>query len=179
MELKIGKNKKVGCEFVRHQSMNFCDPHWELICRNKWHPGTSEISTPPDIAVGTHFHAQHGTKTTPVFLPTDGEASWSLRPSLVLLTIKPAECSEKTPIPVSYQNRISINTNHSYRQCSSPKASLNWSNKKGRFSFNLPNRKRWGAKLIDVIKHLPNQAFYCETITRRVANQGWRGTFSP
>ena len=26
---------------------------------------------------------EHGTKTTPVFLPADGEASWSLLPSLV------------------------------------------------------------------------------------------------
>ena len=30
--------------------------------------------------MGTHFHARLGTKTTPVFLPTDGEASWSLLP---------------------------------------------------------------------------------------------------
>ena len=36
---------------------NFCDPHWELICPTKWHPGTSAISTPPEIAVGMHFHA--------------------------------------------------------------------------------------------------------------------------
>ena len=28
---------------------------------------------------------EHGTKTTPIFLPADGEASWSLLPSLVLL----------------------------------------------------------------------------------------------
>ena len=28
---------------------------------------------------------QHGTKTTPEFLPTDQEASWSLLPSLVPL----------------------------------------------------------------------------------------------
>ena len=28
---------------------------------------------------------EHGTKTTPVFLPVDGEASWSLLPSLVSL----------------------------------------------------------------------------------------------
>ena len=28
---------------------------------------------------------EHGTKTTPVFLPTDAEASWSLLPSLVSL----------------------------------------------------------------------------------------------
>ena len=39
------------------------------------------------IAVGTYFHAQHGTKTktTPVFLAADGEVSWSLLPSLVSL----------------------------------------------------------------------------------------------
>ena len=28
---------------------------------------------------------KHGTKTTPVFLPADGEASWSLFPSSVSL----------------------------------------------------------------------------------------------
>ena len=28
---------------------------------------------------------EHSTKTTPVLLPTDGEASWSLLPSLVSL----------------------------------------------------------------------------------------------
>ena len=66
---------------------NFSDPHWELICHNKWHPGTSEISTPPEIAVGTQFHARHGTKTIPVFLPADWEASWSLLPSLVSLLL--------------------------------------------------------------------------------------------
>ena len=49
------------------------------------HPGTSEISTPPEIAVGKHFHVQQGTKTTLVFLPADGEASWSLLPNLVSL----------------------------------------------------------------------------------------------
>ena len=36
---------------------NFCDPHWELTCRNKWHSGTSEIYTSPEIAVGMDFHA--------------------------------------------------------------------------------------------------------------------------
>ena len=57
---------------------NFYDPQWKLICCNKWHPGTLEISTLAEIAVGTHFHVQHGTKTTPVLLPADGEGSWSL-----------------------------------------------------------------------------------------------------
>ena len=28
---------------------------------------------------------EHGTETTPVFLPADGEVSWSLLPSLVSL----------------------------------------------------------------------------------------------
>ena len=34
-----------------------------------------EISTAQEIAAGTHVQAQHGTKTTPVFLHVDGEAS--------------------------------------------------------------------------------------------------------
>ena len=35
------------------------------------------MSTAPEIAVGTYLRALHGTKTTPVFLPADEEASWS------------------------------------------------------------------------------------------------------
>ena len=78
-----------------------------------------------------------------------------------------AQCNQKTPIPVSSRwqvrsekakKRISINTNHSYHQRSSPQPSLNWSHNKARFSFNQPNRKRWGAELVDV-KHLPHKAF--------------------
>ena len=38
-----------------------------------------------EIAVGTYFHAQDGTKTIPVFSPGDGEASWLLLPSSVSL----------------------------------------------------------------------------------------------
>ena len=33
------------------------DPLWELICCNKWHPGTLGIFTPPEIAVETYFCA--------------------------------------------------------------------------------------------------------------------------
>ena len=56
---------------------NFCDPHWKLICGSKWHrhTGSLERPVPPEIAVGTHFHVQHSTKTIPIFLPADGEAS--------------------------------------------------------------------------------------------------------
>ena len=39
---------------------------------------SSVISTPPEIVVGTQFHAEHGTKITLVLLPADGEAPWSL-----------------------------------------------------------------------------------------------------
>ena len=47
--------------------------------------GSSKISTPPELAVGTSFHAQHGIKTTLVFFPADEEASWLLVPSSVSL----------------------------------------------------------------------------------------------
>ena len=38
-----------------------------------------------NMAVETHFHCEHGTETTLVFLPPDGNASWLLLPSLVSL----------------------------------------------------------------------------------------------
>ena len=42
---------------------------------------------PLKITVGIHFHAQHDTETTPVLLPADGEASWSLLPNYVSLLL--------------------------------------------------------------------------------------------
>ena len=54
---------------------NFCDHHWDVICRNKWHLGILETSTLPEIAKGTHLHALYDTKTIPVFLTPDGEAT--------------------------------------------------------------------------------------------------------
>ena len=117
---------------------------------------------------GTHFHARHGTKTILVFLRTDGEASWwSLLPSSVYLlsgcTGQPGNtysCILKVTGQVwENQKRVSINTNRSHHQRSSPLASLNCSNNKVRFSFNQPNRKRWAAELVEVIKHLPHKVF--------------------
>ena len=146
---------------------NFCDPHWELICGNKWHPCSSEISTAPEIAVGTHFYARTWyTKTTEIFLLADGEASWSLLPCSIFLlsggTVQPENTYSRilkvTGQVWESQKRISFYTNHSYHQHSSPYASLNWSNNKARLSFNEPNRKSWGAKLVDV-KHLPHKEF--------------------
>ena len=67
---------------------------------------------------------EHGTKTTLVFLPADGEASWSLLPSLVSLLsddrVQPEEtysCILKVTSQVrESQKRISIDTNYSYQQ---------------------------------------------------------------
>ena len=51
---------------------------------------------------------EHGTKTTPVFLSADGEASWLLLPSLVSLlsgnTVQPE--TSATPIPVSLMGQV-------------------------------------------------------------------------
>ena len=55
-----------------------------------------EISTPPEIAVGTHLHVQHGTKTTPLLLPFDREASWSILLSSVSLLSGGTEQPENT-----------------------------------------------------------------------------------
>ena len=135
----------------------FCDLHWKLICRNKWHPGTPEISTPLEVVVGCTSMHEHSTKTTPVFLPADEEAYWFLLPSSVSLlsggTVQPQNtypCILKVTGQVwESQKRVSINTNHRHHQCS---------NNKARFSFNQPNRKRWGAKLVNV-KNIHHKAF--------------------
>ena len=79
---------------------------------------------PPKITVGTQFHVQHGTKTTPVCLPNDGEAFWLVLPSSVSLlagsTVQPENtysCILKMTGQVwERQKRISINSNHSYHQ---------------------------------------------------------------
>ena len=70
---------------------------------------------------------EHGTKTSPVFLLADGEASWSLLPSLVSLlsgsTVEPentySHILKVTGQVRESQKRISINSNHIYHQHSS------------------------------------------------------------
>ena len=67
---KEGKIWKVGCEIKKHFDpwSDFCDPHWELFCCNKWNEKTLEISTPAKIVVGMHFmHDMALTKTSLVF----------------------------------------------------------------------------------------------------------------
>ena len=48
---------------------------------------------------------EHDTKTTPAFLPADGEASWSLLPSSSPY-YQVAQCNQKTPIPVSSRLQV-------------------------------------------------------------------------
>ena len=94
---KIGQKRK-GTLWVHETPMLeviFWDPHWQLIYHNNWCPGTSEISTPPKIVVWAHFHVQHGTKTTLVFLTADEAVkntrvfsfSWLLLPCSVSLLL--------------------------------------------------------------------------------------------
>ena len=73
----------------------FCDPHWEPIWHEKWHPGILEISTPPEIAGETQFYMGHGNATISVFLPADGKASYLVLPTLVSLIPDGAVQSEK------------------------------------------------------------------------------------
>ena len=53
---------------------NFCDPHWELICHNKWHLRTSEIligswTSDKPFAVSKDFHGDwRGALTLSPFL---------------------------------------------------------------------------------------------------------------
>ena len=113
-------------------------------------------------------HAWHGTKTILVFLPADVEASWSLLPCLASFTISSTLEPENTYSCIlkvtgqvwEIQKGISIST--LIIATTSAHISLSqsqlWSNK-FRFSFNQPNRKRWGMKLVNIIKHLPHKVF--------------------
>ena len=89
--------------------------------------GTSDIYTPAEVAVGTYFHVLHGTKTTLVFLPAYGEASWLLLPSSISLVSGSTAQPENTYSRIlkvtgqvwESQKMISIDVNHSYHQHSS------------------------------------------------------------
>ena len=107
------------------------------------------------------------TKTILVFLPADGETSWLLLPTLVSLLSSSSVQSEDTYFCIlkvteqiwESQKRVSIKSNHNYHQRSSPWGSFKWSNNKIRFNFNQPNRKRWGVRLVNIVKQLPQKVF--------------------
>ena len=116
-----------------------------------------------EIALGTHFYAQHGTKTIPVFLSADGEASWSLLPSLVLFpsggTVQPkntSSCIFKVTAQIwEIQKRISINTNHSYHHRSPPEVIFNSSND----LTNPAEKDEVNVMKLRMIKYLPRHLF--------------------
>ena len=39
------------------------------------------------------------------------------------------------------------------------------------FTFNEPSRKKWGARLIDIINHLSHEVFFCDTVTRSMSTK--------
>ena len=135
--------------------------------------------TPRELRnIHTTSMCEHGTKTTLVFLPADGEASWSLLPSLVSLlsssTVQPENtysCILKVTGQVwESQKRIGITLITATTSIHLPKPVSTDLTIKPDSVLTNPIR-RWGLKLVDV-KHLPQRHFYCDTITRRVANQG-------
>ena len=77
---------------------NSCDPHWELVCCNKWHSVTLKISTPPEIAVGTHFHVRLSCYFYLVIEKCLGCYFQILSPYY-----QAVQCNKKTSIPVSWR----------------------------------------------------------------------------
>ena len=102
-------------------------------------PRTSTISSSQEVAVGTHFHMQHGTKTTLLFLPADGEASLFLLLGLVSLLSGSTlqlentySCILKMTSQVrENQQNTTITFSYWYHQQSSPYISFIWSNDSG------------------------------------------------
>ena len=103
---------------------NFCNPYWELAGHNKWHKGTSEISTPLKIATEIHFHASHALKL-PHYLSLLTEKPLGLLLSLVSLlsggTMQPENIYSCILMVTGQvwesQKRIRIKTTHNYYQC--------------------------------------------------------------
>ena len=96
------------------------------------------------------------TKAILVFLPAHGETFWWLLPTLVSLLSSSSMQPENTYFCIlkvtdqiwESQKRVSIKSNHSYHQ--RPEAVSN---------FNQPNRKRWGVRLVNIVKQLPQKVF--------------------
>ena len=141
---------------------NFCDAKWKLICRNKWHPRTSEISTPLEVAVGAHFHVRHGTTNTRVFLPIG--CYFQLRSPYSEV----AQCNQKTTIPTSsrrpvtfekakeeWASRLIIATT----SIQPPKSVSTDLTLKSDSILTSPIGKSCGARLIDAIKDLSLKVF--------------------
>ena len=105
--------------------------------------------------------SEHRTKTTLVFLPADGEASWLLFPSSVSLlsfgTVQPKHTDIRI-LKVTERKPKEDNHEHESQLAPAfiPLSQSQLTNNKFRFSFNPPNR--WDVKLVDV-KHVPHKSF--------------------
>ena len=88
---------------------NFCDPHWDLICCNKWHQGTSEISTPLEIAVRMHFYAQTWHWNYPNIFTCWWRSLLVATSKLSLLTIRRHSATRKHLFPYPQGDRSGIN----------------------------------------------------------------------
>ena len=110
---------------------------------------------------------EHGTKTIPVFLSADGDASWLLLPSSVSLlsggTVQPGNTYSSilkvTGKVWESQKRISITLITATTSVHLPKpVSSNLTIKPDSVLTNPIRKDGGGAKLVDV-KHLPHKAF--------------------
>ena len=80
--------------FVTHL---LCDPLWELICCDKWHPGTLGIFTPTEIALERHFYVLE----LPRYFYLLTENPFSCYFEIWTPYYQVAQCSQKTPILTS------------------------------------------------------------------------------
>ena len=65
-------------------------------------------TTSLEIDVGTHCRMRHDTKSTAVFLTSDGEASWSLLPSSVYLLLSGGSTTRKHLFPYPQGDRSGL-----------------------------------------------------------------------
>ena len=106
------KNQKSSLWVHETLILKLYDPCWEVIQCNKWQWGTSQISTPPEIAVVAYFGARHGAKITSVFLLVDGEACWLLS----FVSLLQANRKHVVLYPEKAKKSISIKIDHNYHQ---------------------------------------------------------------
>ena len=156
------------------------DNNLNPVCHNKWHPGTMETSTPPEIAVGTHFHARHGTKLPSIFtcwwrsilVPT---SKFDLLITVSGGTVQPENtysCILKVIDQVCKSQKTIISKLITYTTSAHLPKPVSTDLTKSDSILTSPKRKD-GARLFDVIKHLANKVFLLsDTTTRRVANHG-------
>ena len=154
-----------------------------LTCKTQ---GSREYPTPLEQAVGRHFHVQHGTKITTVFDLLVGKPPGRIF-QVCLLAIWWYSVTRKHLFPRSDLRKpkevpilITANTSGYLHKSADLHNTSGYLHKSVisisqqlilRFtcSFNQSGRKAWGARLVDLIKHL--HYFHYDIVIRWVANQ--------